>query len=187
MLRREEFGVLVKALKAVFTDPQFIPDKNAFEVYYNLLKDLDYNQLSLGVHKYLATAKKPPTIADLREYYYSIASPEAKELTELEAWRLVRRAISNSNYHAAEEFAKLPEACQRAVGNPDNLREWAVMDIDKIETVEQSHFIRNYRTISERIRRDQRLPGPLSAMIESFKTDGKKSIGTNNMLSFAGE
>lgn len=70
----------------------------------------------------------------------------------------MRKAIGRSNYYAEEEFEKLPEACKMAVGNPSNLREWAMMDSDQVGTVEQSHFVRNYRTAMQRIKEDRRMP-----------------------------
>ena len=43
-MEREEFKILVKAMKAVYAQPTFIPDKDAFDVWYGLLQDLPYEQ-----------------------------------------------------------------------------------------------------------------------------------------------
>ena len=43
-MTREEFAVLVKAMKAVYSSENFIADKDAFDVWYGLLKDLPYEQ-----------------------------------------------------------------------------------------------------------------------------------------------
>ena len=90
-------------------------------------------------------------------------------MSELEAWAIVRKAIGRSNYYAEEEFEKLPEACKMAVGNPSNLREWAMMDSDQVGTVEQSHFVRNYRTAMQRIKEDRRMPEKVRAAIAEVK------------------
>lgn len=162
-MEREQFKVLVKAMKAVYAQPTFIPDQDAFNVWFALLGDLPYKQAELAVQKHMATEKFPPTIADIREKAEQITSVKETEMSELEAWAIVRKAIGRSNYYAEEEFEKLPEACKMAVGNPSNLREWAMMDSDQVGTVEQSHFVRNYRTAMQRIKEDRRipqLPGP---------------------------
>ena len=91
------------------------------------------------------------------------------EMSELEAWAIVRKAIGRSNYYAEEEFEKLPEACKMAVGNPSNLREWAMMDSDQVGTVEQSHFVRNYRTAMQRIKEDRRVPEKVRIAIAEVK------------------
>ena len=90
-------------------------------------------------------------------------------MSELEAWAIVRKAIGRSNYYAEEEFEKLPEACKMAVGNPSNLREWAMMDSDQVGTVEQSHFVRNYRTAMQRIKEDRRMPEKVRTAIAEVK------------------
>ncbi len=106
-MTREEWAVLVKAMKAVYTSPSFLPDQYAFDTWYGLLKDLDYKLLSFGLKKYMQTEWKEPTIAALRQCAQSLA-PQSDELNETEAWNLVSRAIWNSIYHAEEEFSKLP-------------------------------------------------------------------------------
>lgn len=157
MVEREQFKLLVKGMKAVYPQTTFIPDQDAFVVWYSLLQDIDYEILSQAIQKHMMTSKFPPTIADIREAAAQFM-PQEKDLTELEAWGLVRRAICNSTYHAEEEFEKLPEAVQRAVGSPANLREWGQMDVDTVESVEASHFVRNYRVMKEREKEMQRLP-----------------------------
>ena len=52
-MTREEWAVLVKAMKAVYTSPSFLPDQYAFDTWYGLLKDLDYKLLSFGLKKYI--------------------------------------------------------------------------------------------------------------------------------------
>lgn len=156
MVEREQFKVLVKGMKAVYTQSTFIPDQDAFIVWYSLLQDIDYEILNQAIQKHMMVSKFPPTIADIREAAAQFM-PQENDLTELEAWGLVRRAICNSVYHAEEEFEKLPEVVQRAVGSPSNLREWGQMDIDTVESVEASHFVRNYRAMKEREKEMHRL------------------------------
>lgn len=157
-MERDEFKILVKSMKAVYAQPTFLPDQDAFNVWYALLKDLPYELASMAVQKHMLTEKFPPTIADLRAKANEVVERPAEEMSELEAWALVRKAIGNSGYHSEEEFSKLPEVCQIAVGSPANLREWAMMDSDQVATVEQSHFIRNYRAAAKRITEDRKLP-----------------------------
>ena len=157
-MERDEFKILVKSMKAVYAQPTFLPDQDAFNVWYALLEDLPYELASMAVQKHMLTEKFPPTIADLRAKANEVMERSAEEMSELEAWAIVRKAIGNSGYHSEEEFSKLPEVCQIAVGSPANLREWAMMDSDQVETVEQSHFIRNYRVAAKRITEDRKQP-----------------------------
>lgn len=166
-MEREEFKTLVKAMKAVYAQPTFIPDQDAFQVWYELLKDLPYKQVHIAIQKHMLTERFPPTIADLRTKASEVVEKQLEEMSELEAWSLVRKAIGNSGYHAEEEFQKLPEACKIAVGTPENLREWALMESEQVGTVEQSHFIRNYRTAVKRLSEEKKIPESLRLLIAS--------------------
>ena len=168
-MERDEFKILVKSMKAVYAQPTFLPDQDAFNVLYALLKDLPYELASMAVQKHMLTEKFPPTIADLRAKANEVVERPAEEMSELEAWALVRKAIGNSNYHAEEEFARLPEVCRIAVGSPANLREWAMMDSDQVATVEQSHFIRNYRAAAKRMTEDRKLPSAFRERIAEHR------------------
>lgn len=162
---RERFKVLVKAMKATYPQDTFIPDKDAFDVWYSMLQDLPYEVCSLAIQKYIMTRKFPPTIADIREMATEAMQRDLMPISELEAWAIVKKAISNSGYNSVEEFNKLPEVCQIAVGNPSNLREWAMMNTEQVDTIEQSHFIKSYRSAAMRMSEDARLPDKVKALI----------------------
>ena len=89
------------------------------------------------------------------------------------------KAIANGNYHAEEEFNKLPPLLQRAVGSPDNIRELASTNADTVQSVEKSHFIRSYNLLleSERQRRKMSLD---SQHILGVKSPDKKLVETNS-------
>lgn len=143
-----QFIPLAKGMKAVYADPKFLADKDAIMVWYALLKDLDYTAVSKAITEVLRTSKFPPTVADITERVHRDAAEE--DLSEMEAWDLVRRAMRNSIYHSEEEFDRLPDAVKKAIGSAANLREMATMDEDTVESVEQSHFVRSFRVITER-------------------------------------
>jgi len=94
-----------------------------------------------AVKALICTHKYPPTIADVKEKIAMITQPPT--MTEMEAWEQVRRAISY--YHANEAFANLPPMLQKIVGSPNQLREWALMDGEVVNSVLQSNFMRSYK------------------------------------------
>lgn len=167
----KEFMIIVKGLKAVYTDPKFLADNDAIDVWYGLLCDLPYQVLSTAVQKYMMQEQYPPTIAGLRKKAAEITAPVHEDMSELEAWSLVRKALSNSGYNAEAEFGKLPELCQKAVGNASNLREMALMDTETVNSVEQSHFIRNYRTVLDRKRVDSQIAPGVMQMVKKIKNE----------------
>ena len=95
------------------------------------------------------------------------------EMTELDAWEVVSRALRNSTYGSREEFEKFPPVIKRLVGSPAQLREWAAMSSEIVNSVISSNFQRSYRSILQREREIAKLPPDVRALVEKI-SDGKK-------------
>ena len=91
----------------------------------------------------------------------------------MEAWALVSKAIRRSAYNSREEYEKLPESVQKAVGSSNQLYAWA-MDTEYNESVVSSHFVRCYRTIVERENTIAKMPENIRKLIGevNHKLDG---------------
>ena len=130
----------------------------------DMLSDYSYEQINVALKAYIRTDTSgfAPSIGQLVNKLTS-AEPQ---LNEMEAWSLVSKAIRNGYYGAEEEFAKLPEVVQKAVGTPANLRAWAHTDEQSIENVVQSNFMRTYRTVVKRESECAKLPLSIKNLIE---------------------
>lgn len=180
MVTRDDFKILVKGMKAIYADPKFIPDKDAFDVWYALMNDLEYEYLNLAIQKHMISSKFPPTPADIREQYQSLIDPE--EMNEMEAWNLVSKAIRNSGYNYEEEFLKLPDIVRKSVGTSSQLRVWAT-DEKYNEQVVSSHFIKCYRTEVARDKNLKRMPDRIQKLIKT----NSNSITKNEEVKFIEE
>ena len=56
------------------------------------------------------------------------------------------------------------------------MREWATMDSDELGTVEQSHFIRNYRVAIERMKTDAKLPIDFRNRLEEIRSQALLTV-----------
>lgn len=177
-MTREEFSKIAKGMKAVYSYPTFIADKDAFEVWYALLKDLPYDVASMATQKHMMSSNRIPTPADIRAEAVKLTAPD--ELNETEAWTLVSKAIRNSSYNSIQEFSKLPPLVQKAVGQPSQLAQWA-MDEDYNESVVASNFMRTYRGEVAREKEHNKLPEKMRGLIESVnKSSYSAQIAQNN-------
>ena len=98
----------------------------------------------------------PPSIGQIREKINLLTQP--RSMTEQDAWNRIRRAVSNSGYHAVDEFEALPPILKQMVGSPNQLREWGMMDADELQTVVASNFMRSYRVREKNEREIEALP-----------------------------
>lgn len=175
-MTREQFKILVKAMKSVYANPAFIPDQDAFDVWHSMLKDLDYAIASRAIQMHMQTEELPPTIAGIRKQASKITGDETRDLNETEAWSLILKAIRRSGYYSEEEFEKLPPILQRSVGSPEQLREWAVLEnVDgKTLTVLQSNFQRTFRAEQQKDLEERKLSPDILKLIK--KLEDKKTI-----------
>lgn len=164
-MTREETKKIIMVMAASYPNYKPTDISMTVDAWQMMLEEYSYSEIALALKAYITSDNSgfAPSIGQLIEKLQIITGPQ--EMSELEAWSLVYKAICNSGYNAESEFDKLPEACRRAVGNPANLREWAMMDIDTVQSVEQSHFIRNYRTILSRMREEAKMPQEVKVLI----------------------
>ena len=162
----KEFAVLVKAMKSVYADPRFIADDDAMKTWYAMLKDIPYDELSYAVQVYMQTEKFTPTIAGIRE---KVMSLRPMERSNLEAWGIVRDAVTRSGYGYQDEYMKLPPDIQKAVGIAENLRDWSQVDMNTLDTVIQSQFLKSYQVVQNRMSEAHRTAPNVSQRIADLQ------------------
>lgn len=151
-MNKKEFAVGIKILEDAYTNFHVSDTDSKMSTWYELLKDIGRDQFIDGIRRAILTNKYPPTVAELRALMC-----HHTEITETEAWGYMSKALSNSVYHAAEEWARLPESV-RAIVSPDLMREWALLDTESVQTVIASNFMRSYKA-KTKMSRDQQLIG----------------------------
>lgn len=176
-MNKDETKNIIAAMIASY--PNFKPVDMAMTVntWTTMLADYDYPIIAKALQKYIMSDKSgfAPSIGQVIAL---IDTKESGYREPLEAWSLVRKAICNANYHADEEFAKLPVECQVAIGSASNLKELAQMPSDTVESVEQSHFIRSYQGVVKRLDDERRLPKQYRSYTEQIaqKIQERKAI-----------
>ena len=174
-MTKDEFRIIVKTLKANYTEPWFLPDEDALKIWMVSLADLDYKTASAAAARCISTREEPPKVATIRKLAAELTRQAEDKLNEQEAWYLVLQAMRNSYYGAEKEFDALPELVKKAVGSPGNLREWGQTTGDSIMVI-QSQFQRTYRQVMERSKEDAAMP-----VIDTLKViigGEMKQIGT---------
>lgn len=175
-MTRDETKKIIMVISASY--PNFKPQdlRMTVDVWHSMLDEYSYIQVSTALKAYIAsdTSGFAPSIGQVIELMKKIEEPE--ELNEMEAWGLVSRAIRNGYYGAEKEFEKLPPLVQKAVGTPGQLRNWSQSDIESLESVAQSNFLRSYRNEVRKKQETARMPENIRKLIE--KTEQKMLGGS---------
>lgn len=181
---RVEAAAVLSVLKAAFPhsfggsglEAMKVRDADAMvELWARMFADESYEEVSAAVSALIAsrTAGYSPTVGEVKEQLQRFKAGE--ELSEHAAWALVSKACSNGLYHYREEFEKLPAEVQRAVGAPEQLKEWAAMDAETVQSVVASNFMRGFRAQTAREKEAAKLPAEIRRMIGGI-AEGMKML-----------
>lgn len=173
MNTRETQGLLAM-IKAAY--PSFYRDLPkadllaAVNLWETQFAEFDVNVVKAAVHALISirTEGYPPSIGAVKEQIAKLTAPP--QLSEQEAWALVSRATQNGTYGYEREFAALPPEVQRAVGRPEQLRAWAMMDAKDVESVVASNFMRAYRGAAAREKEERALPRQVRDLLPEIRS-----------------
>jgi len=166
-MTKKETVVIMGILKASY--PYYYKDLskeeafNAINVWYEMLQDYPLEVVKLAIKRLIVTKKDfPPSIGDVIEQINKVTATE-EDITEEEAWQKVRSCINY--YQSKEKFETLPPILKKLVGSPSQLRDWAIMDKEHVETVVKSNFVRSYRAKAKVEKENAGLPKSIQANI----------------------
>lgn len=142
-------------------------------LWAQMFADDSANDVTAAVMAHIAadTGAFMPNVGMIKNRLTKMRRPD--ELTEQEAWNLVQNALRNGIYGAKEEYEKLPPMVQRMVGSPSQLKEWAMMDADTVQSVVASNFQRSYKVRAASEREYMALPGDVRNAMAQI-ADGMK-------------
>lgn len=136
-------------------------------LWAEMFADVAYSLVGAAVKTYIAsdTTGFPPNVGQINEQIRKLTQKE--QMTEQEAISLIMKAAQNGIYGAEQEFEKLPPVLQRLAGSPNQIKAWAMMDVDELQTVVSSNLMRSYRVIAKNEEIQQSLPGNIRNLLES--------------------
>lgn len=148
-------------------------------LWADIFAEDDYEQVLAAIKAHIATdtSRWMPPIGVIKS---ALKRFTQNTDTEGEAWAAVHKAISNSAYHAGEEFDNLSPTLKRIVGSPLQLREWGQMPPDELNII-QSNVMRSYRAIAAKERELSAIPASVRNVLMAGEerkglTDGKVSV-----------
>ena len=169
-MKREETKELLMMIRAIYPNfnvkpEEMTPTINAWQL---MLEEYPASAVKAALQIYVKTNDTgfAPSVSQLIGCMYKPA--EHEEMSEGEAWALVKKAIQNGNYGAQEEFDAFPPLVQRAVGRPGMLQQWAMCDSDEVNTVVMSNFQRSYRAMLEKKEFTAKLPPQITEAVKNL-------------------
>ncbi len=175
-MTKEEFKKVALAIKTTYPSSKILETQEAMDIWYMMLKDLDYRVCQTAVLELISTSKFPPTIAEIREKCSHLTSPGIKDWGE--AWEDVQRSIGKYGMYqtqeALESFDELTRKCVTRLG-------YRNLCVSENESADRANFRMIYETEANRKRTDNQLPLALrnekQKLIDNLVGDTVKQIG----------
>lgn len=181
-MQREETKKILRIITVTYPAWKMDITSDTVDTWNMFLEDYSYQEIAMALKAYVTASGSgyAPSVSQLIDYLHKIK--EVNDESPMQAWEAVRKAISNSGYHAEEEFNKLPELTQKAIGSPSMLHQWAVSESYN-ESVIQSNFLKSFSTLQERKKTFARMPIEVQQLISQKALKGgfiSDSIGIDS-------
>lgn len=169
-------AVLKSAYPHAFQNMTKTDGEAMLNLWMAMFTEESYEEVNAAIGALISTRTVgyTPAIGEVKEQIRKLH--HHSDIDENAAWVLVSRACRNGSYHSIEEFKKLPPDVQRTVGSPEQLKQWAGMDADVVESVVASNFKKAFRVQAERAAEISKLPPQIRQQMLGI-ADNMKMIG----------
>ena len=171
-MTRDDMKKILAVINSSFPNWKIENISLTIDTWFNFLGHYTYEEVNKAVQTYVLSDSTgfAPSIGQINNLINTINETISGELTEMEAWNMVAKALRRSGWHAEEEFAKLPPTIQRAVGSAQMLHNWG-LDENYNESVVMSNFQRSYRAVVEQAKQIRRMPLDIQHMIQEKQNE----------------
>lgn len=168
-MTKQEFGRLVAVIRGVYRDDKFLANNESAQVWYELLKDIDYEQAKAAVIKHSLTSKWTPTIAELRE---QIADIQADKSDWSDGWQEVLIAVRKFGYMNESEAMEWMSPMTREVTKRLGWKQICQSDISEI-TALRANFRMIYEQKQNAIKEEKQLPEGFHEVVKQLNNSMK--------------
>lgn len=171
-----EFGLIFKGLKAAYPNHKNLDTKEAFEIWYKMLGDIDVAALTMAVSKHIATNKFPPTIAEIRE-----AATFTPTRDWGAGWELVLYAIRNYGYYNQAQALEYIRSKDELAYTVTKRLGFEQICLSEDMSIERANFRMAYDAAAKAGKENAQLPQALKNAIEQITgrmrlEEGKKEL-----------
>lgn len=179
-MTKDETKKLLMMIEAAYPQSKFENPAETIAAWHFLLEEYPANVVMAAFQIYVKTNNTgfAPSVSQIIGCMYKPS--EVEQLSEGEAWYLVKQAIRDSGYHAQERFNELPPLVQRAIGGASMLHQWGQTDSDEVNSVIMSNFQRTYKALLSKQAFNDKVPDQLSGLVKALadKVSGDRYLET---------
>ena len=165
----DEWKMIAKGLRSVYTSDRFLPDADAIKTWYELLKDLPYGRVNVAAQKYMVTQHFPPTPADLRQ-----SLEEEEEWSQ--GWHEVISAVRNyGSWDVQGALDSMSERTRKLVKRFGGFQRVCELEMGEMDVL-RANFREAWEITVKREREEAQIPPMIKGMIHEMLSGGQKAI-----------
>ena len=173
-MTKQEFVKIADAMRTYFPRFEILPNREALELWYLELKDIEYEVAATALRRYVATNKFPPSIAEIREQAAEVTD-KSLEADWGNAWNQVTRAIQNygmwDTEKAMESMDEITRECVMRLG-------WKELCMSENPTADRANFRMIYEQLRTKKREAAAIPLEVKENIQRIQSSLKMIGGT---------
>lgn len=167
----KEFGYIASLIRTTYTRENLFPNQGSVEIWYDLLKDLDFNICLAGLKKWIAMKEWSPTIADIREMATSVSSGDMPDWSQ--GWSEVQTAIRRYGY--MQETKALASMSPQTAEAVKRIGWQAICESENPETL-RAQFRQIFELADARAKEQAVLPESVKSAISQFQIGQPKEL-----------
>lgn len=163
-MQKNEFAILVAALKEAYPRTKMMETQEGFKQWYEMLKDIPYKVMAAVVYTWISTQDRAPAISQLREQAANITQGKIPDWSE--KYKEVVRLIHSYGYMRVEEaYEKMDELTRETVKRIGGFEYLCKSSIEN-EVADRANFRDTYNNLTKREEEDRMIPLPLKRFYE---------------------
>ena len=164
-MTKQEFSKLAMMMRTCYPRETILPNNNAMDTWFEMLKDIPFDVASAGLQKWCLTNKWSPAISDIRAMAVEVSVESEKDWSE--GWQEVQRAVMHYGMYRPDEAMESMSPITRKV-----VKRLGWMEICTSETpeVNRANFRMIYERESERAKRDAQVSQNVKELIDRIQT-----------------
>lgn len=176
-MTRDEVVVILGMIKTAY--PSFYKEMskqemyNTIDLWSEMFKNDKSEIITLAVKSLISKSEYAPSIATIKNEAFRLQS---NDITPIELWNKLKKAISNSTYNSVEEYNKLPEQVKRFVGSPNALRDLAQNDATTNDTIVKGQFLKQIENIKAQEKQEKMMLPEIKNVLNFIGKDVNKEI-----------
>lgn len=152
-MTEKEFAKIAAALGSAYGEKKYIQSKQDADLWYAMLKDLDYTDCLVAVQTIIATSRWHPTISEIRERAAEVRKEPALDWSE--AWGAVQYVIHRYGMYRQEEALEaLDDRTSRCV----RLLGYQTLCTSGNPEADRANFRTMYQAMDVRDKQDAQIP-----------------------------